>query len=310
MNLESKKEKYYQWLVDHMIDQTDVDSEKITFRFVMEWQRDDLVPIVYRHIEPWSSSSFLYGQVRDYLERKMGVESGIESKIIWEKFVPQLWEKIRRITGYYGGFEVQLDESVNKNKLLMDTLLEEVLGGSYVDYVEGRKKTSENQLIYVPFDVPSYVWGRGYHHTIFDKPYYKSGYFISFRDYYKKIYPLNEKQLLSVWGKFVKIMREKTRSKGYHINETENKKERFLQFVIDDIVNDTTIDYDKKLTYTPFPYPIVGPSSDPFKTSSPLKEFSKYCIVRYGLTKDEIKYLWGQYKSTIRDKITNESDQH
>jgi hypothetical protein len=202
MNLESKKEKYYQWLVDHMIDQTDVDSEKITFRFVLEWQRDDLVPIVYKHIEPWSSSSFLYGQVRDYLERKMGVESGIESKIIWEKFVPQLWEKIRRITGYYGGFEVQLDESVNKKDRFINTIIEDLVSKTFFD----KWDSCDMEEIHIPGNGIDICYS-----GIFDKGNYSYPRIKNnFINYCKNVYGITQNEVLeNIWNHYKSIIRHK-----------------------------------------------------------------------------------------------------
>lgn len=191
MNLESKKEKYYQWLVDNMIDQTDVDSEKITFRFVQEWIGENIEPIVYRHIEPWPSSSFLYGQVRDYLERKMGVESGIESKIIWEKFVPQLWEKIRRITGYYGGFESQLNESTEKEEkqrkyfyFIVDDLV---------------NKTNIVTIRDMKFiELPSVLMTRYFS----GKPHLSRTVPEEFEEYCKDVYGINKGFIYAVWGAY------------------------------------------------------------------------------------------------------------
>lgn len=96
----------------------------------------------------------------------------------------------------------------------------------------------------------------------------------------------------------------------------EDKKERFLQFVINDLIADTIIDYDKDSIYfyvDHMPLPLSIFYTELTKQYSkfldrPLPSFSDYCKERYGLTEDEIKYVWDQYKSIIKDKITNKDN--
>ncbi len=47
------------------------------------------------------------------------------------------------------------------------------------------------------------------------------------------------------------------------------------------------------LLFIPFPF-----------FPSPPSLFSKYCKEKYGLTEDEIDYVWDQYKTIIKDKIS------
>ena len=74
---------------------------------------------------------------------------------------------------------------------------------------------------------------------------------------------------------------------------------KFLDKVIDQIVSETTIDYDKGRIYTPFP------SSFKFFISSYLLSFIKHCEDVYGLNEQEIDYVWNEYKDIINDKIEN-----
>ena len=91
----------------------------------------------------------------------------------------------------------------------------------------------------------------------------------------------------------------------------ENKK--YLDKVIGSLVRGTKIYHDKDGIQFPF-YPFSSYSLTinlPFphpKFSSPTSPsyfFSKYCIDVYGLTDQEIGYVWVMYKSIIKDKITN-----
>ena len=75
----------------------------------------------------------------------------------------------------------------------------------------------------------------------------------------------------------------------------------YLDKVIEFLVRDTKIDYDEdRISY---PYgglstTIKGFSIDPFF-------MSQYCKNVYGLTGEEIDYVWNEYKRIILDKITN-----
>ena len=87
----------------------------------------------------------------------------------------------------------------------------------------------------------------------------------------------------------------------------------FLDKVVEFIVKDTKIDYDKRGIQFPFfipsPsllfFPSPPLSSRPFPLGSSSILFSEYCKNVYGLTEQEIEYVWNQYRTTILDKISN-----
>ena len=79
----------------------------------------------------------------------------------------------------------------------------------------------------------------------------------------------------------------------------------YLDKVVEFLVRGTKIDYDKDEIQYPF-YP--SPLSPILTTHTfffPYPTFSKYCIDVYGLTDQEIGYVWVMYKSIIKDKIEN-----
>ena len=91
----------------------------------------------------------------------------------------------------------------------------------------------------------------------------------------------------------------------------------FLDKVIEFLVRGTRIDYDKEEIQFPFPffYKFSLSSPVPFSFLSRLlslfsvplsSSFPKYCKDVYGLTNQEIRYVWDQYKDIITDKIENE----
>jgi len=81
----------------------------------------------------------------------------------------------------------------------------------------------------------------------------------------------------------------------------------YLDKVIEFLVRDTKIDYAQKRIQYPFytSYRFFSQFSSPYSFFSTFSSFSKYCIDVYGLTEDEVKYVWNQYKDIILDKISN-----
>ena len=91
---------------------------------------------------------------------------------------------------------------------------------------------------------------------------------------------------------------------------------RFLDKVLDQLVYETRIDYDRKVIKTPLlsssyssNFPLHSFSRffsidlSPFVTR-PLPSFTKHCKGVYGLNGDEIEYVWEEYKRIIKDKIS------
>ena len=86
---------------------------------------------------------------------------------------------------------------------------------------------------------------------------------------------------------------------------------KFLHKVLDQIISETRVDYDRKVIETPLPLPLPLPINfSPF-TLPPsshfllLPLFTKHCVEVYGLNDDEVEYVWEEYKQIIIDKIIN-----
>ena len=83
---------------------------------------------------------------------------------------------------------------------------------------------------------------------------------------------------------------------------------KFLDRVIDQIVNETTIDNNRGVIESPFfSFIWVHNFLNHFSSSiySSTSSFIDHCRDVYGLNVQEIKYVWKEYRETIIDKINN-----
>tara|TARA_R110002153_G_scaffold87517_3_gene216308 strand:- start:465 stop:761 length:297 start_codon:yes stop_codon:yes gene_type:complete len=93
---------------------------------------------------------------------------------------------------------------------------------------------------------------------------------------------------------------------------------KFLHKVLDQLVRETEIDYDRKVIETPFFIPPHIPLSPPyfpdtlpsfhsffFHPFSFLSFFLKHCKDVYGLNREETMYVWKEYIKIIKDKINS-----
>ena len=84
--------------------------------------------------------------------------------------------------------------------------------------------------------------------------------------------------------------------------------DRYIEHIINDLVRDTRIDYEIGRIYFPFGLNLPFDVSlsffyhTPPIFSPPL--YSDYCKKKYGLTEEEIKYVWRGYVGILKDKIS------
>ena len=87
---------------------------------------------------------------------------------------------------------------------------------------------------------------------------------------------------------------------------------KFLHKVVDQIVSETRIDYEKEEIQFPFssrPFSLRRPRflTPLLSLHSPLPifSFSDHCKDVYGLNEEETMYVWKEYREIIKDKIEN-----
>ena len=81
----------------------------------------------------------------------------------------------------------------------------------------------------------------------------------------------------------------------------------FLDRVVKLLVGDTIMNYEKETIHPQFIFsPIYLHTSRIDSICNFMYPyFKKYSINNFGLTDEEIEYVWDQYKSIIKDKISN-----
>ncbi len=88
-----------------------------------------------------------------------------------------------------------------------------------------------------------------------------------------------------------------------------NKKEKYINYVVEDIVSKTEIDYEQGKIKFPFYHsssPIILLSPSPPSTFFPsLIPFANHVRKVYGAHSEEIEIIWKLYKERIKDKINN-----
>jgi len=80
-----------------------------------------------------------------------------------------------------------------------------------------------------------------------------------------------------------------------------DKTKIYLDKVIEFMVEDTIVDYEKHTLWFPF-LTLRHAFTTPLELRR-VPAFEKYCKDIYGLTEGEIDYVWKQYKDIIKDKI-------
>ena len=82
----------------------------------------------------------------------------------------------------------------------------------------------------------------------------------------------------------------------------ENKK--YLEKVVNHLVRGTKIDYVNNLISPPsYTSPLLPQFFLTVSTTFPPALLSNYCKNTFGLTKEEIEYVWNEYKEIIKEKI-------
>ena len=76
-----------------------------------------------------------------------------------------------------------------------------------------------------------------------------------------------------------------------------NKKEKYINYVVDDLVKNTEIDYEQGKIK--FPFHSLSSFFIQYLYLLPSSFFSNYIKEKYGAHSEEIEFIWDQYKERI-----------
>lgn len=134
-----------------------------------------------------------------------------------------------------------------------------------------------------------------------------------FYEYCKQRYNITNEEIQFVWGKYTDRIESIVRRKPL-TESIEDKRERFLQFIIDDLISKTKITDDDGLKIkfnflnkyinnkNPIPVNFIY---KPSVERQIIDYFSFYCKDVYGLSSSDIEYVWLEYKNIVKDKINS-----
>jgi hypothetical protein len=132
-----------------------------------------------------------------------------------------------------------------------------------------------------------------------------------FMNYITNLYGLTKEESNYIWEKYNdslihKIDNDRKLLGRWRIRESLNEsvENSYLDKIVDQIVNETNIDYKKEKIIVPFS---SSPSScffnSPNAQTSPPILFKYHSQEIYGLTDNEIEYVWTRYIRILRNKI-------
>jgi len=294
-----KRNKYINYVIDNIFDtQIKFIGDEVIFYFCNINDGFTQIPVSVFFSENSSWNKFDWNDYKEYddsfegdfirLLKNYGIDED-EVDIIEDMFhrlIDRIKDKISNNS---------LNESEDKRDKFIEVIVDDLISKSRIDYDE--------MVIYQPSGF--YLSFRDLDSRIRDN---RINAPTSMKDYIRHYYQLNNEYTFRVFKLYLVTLKDKITNKG-NINESiEDKKSRFIEYIINDLVNDTKIDYDERVLYVPslqnneIFFSFFRFSLSFFSTPNP---FSDYCKERYGLTEDEVNYIWDRYNQTIKDKITD-----
>ena len=288
------KGEYINKIVDYLVDDTMVDQKnkvwyppfptdhaKPTFNHFY-----GLIPMT-DHLE----LKFLIGNsyVRNffnYCKDTYGLTDDEEIRKVWERY-------LKVLTPIINGYSIingipTMNESEDKQKRYLDKIVDFLVYDTKMDYVKGKvwypfmSDGITNAISFSPETILS---------TEVPSP---------FEYYVNTTYFIDWDSAEYVWKKYISIMMDKY--KGNNINESVDRKDEYLDKIVEFLVSDTEISNEEgdrsfKPSFTSIWFSPVYLK----KMSDHMLErnFFNYCKDSYGLTNSEVNGVWSKYKKNI-----------
>jgi hypothetical protein len=327
------KKRYLDKVVDFLVEDTKVDHENRMIFFPFTYKRslrqgsNNLTPFHRLLFETYIP----IGGFMEYIDESFGITS--------EEGIVYVWETYKVIMRDIVFGKDNINESVG-NKMTKNEYLDKVVNfiiqdtkfdSQYDNYLEWDQPYWHPPFEEYPFGYGSEVWVD----SLFDSSRFKisplshddtpphltaftptaiTEFIGNFYTYCKETYGLTEQETDYAWSRYADFMKKKLNGKN-SINESMDRRDIYLDKVVNYLVEDVEIDYKGKYIYFPFITPHVPPLFFPNDSiwlpsiSSPYPDFigffSTYCIDTYGLTEDEIDYVWQKVRKNLLGKIKN-----
>ena len=233
----------------------------------------------------------------NYCKDTYGLTDDEEISKVWKRYLKVLTPKIN-------GFSIingipTINESVDNKKRYLDKVVNFLVEDTIINY--------KRKSILTPFTPPDY-------HLFLFSPRFldiSSHNYSFFSIYCKNTYGLTDEEIEYIWKEYINIINNKISSySSKSVNESVDRKNEYLDKVVEFLIDDTKLDH-KQEELTIFlgsvGVKIIYFSDFLWNTNHFLHDipsyFSGYCKNTYGLTDEEIRYVWVHYRYTIRDKI-------
>lgn len=321
--MEKNRKRFLDKVVDFLVKDTKVDYEdrELFFPFTLKkslrQNSDNSTPF---HKTIFNRDSIIPRDgFMEYIDEMYGVNTIEEISYVWGKY-----KDVMRYTVFGNDptnepiYESKKD-SINEDsrqdlidrvdervKKYLDKVVDFILKETVIDYgIDKFNPVIKDEVLwYPPFSE------RPYSHR---QSMYNTGANYDFNNYCQEVFSIyDEGEQLYVWEKYRKLLDFKMR--GMMINESDDRRNKFLDKVVDFIVKDTiTFEGEQWVRY-----PWDPEATLKFNSRTDLKftydDFREYVIETYGLTlMDEVLYVWEELRRKIGEKLftgdtINESD--
>ena len=278
--MEDRIKRYLDKVVDFLVEDTKVDRQYRMIFFPFTYKRS--LRQGSNNLKPFHRLLFdtyvpMDGFI-EYIDESFGITS--------EEGIVYVWETYKDVMRDIVFGKEDINESMDSKKIYLDKIVQYIIDDTVIDYDEGEIKYPyySNILLInngrLPFSVHS---------------------FRPFSIYCNDMYGLGIEEIQYVWKEYKNKL-----IGGEYINESVDRKNEYLDKVVEYLVDDTIIDFKKNEIRYPFTsstsvhlphYPLLPPSSR--------HSFRNYNKDNYGLTENEMDYVWNEYKNIILDKFNN-----
>jgi len=171
--------------------------------------------------------------------------------------------------------------------------------------IDGKRLNESKQIDYLDKVVEYLVYDSKDDKLPFDNSY------ISFNTYIKNIYGIRDEEVDYVYFKYRYLVGwDEVRRYNEYLPEplNESREYNFLNTIVYQLVGETIIDHEQEEIILPHhSYPLLYDTL-PVGLLLPARYgpiFFKHCRDIYGITEDEIQYVWGKYINILKDEIEN-----